>query len=210
MDIGRAVFKYKTVKGPLHRVSAVIKLLLLLPVCLLCMPLNVPALLVCITLAVFASFACGFSLADQITDLRPAFYYALLMYALSVFSNLTGGLRPTSLKEVCALFIPGAEYLRITLRLALVIQISALFFRTTSPLEIRSAVRLETVSLFMCFIPEIFRLWAGVNLAWKSRGGREGFSKAKTLSFVLISAGFERAAAKARAIEARSFYERKN
>jgi biotin transport system permease protein len=90
------------------------------------------------------------------------------------------------------------------LRFVLIIQISALIFRTTSALEIREVVRFEIVSLFLCFIPEIFNIWASVNLAWKARGGRNGPAKIKTVSFVLISLSFEKAALKAKALEARS------
>jgi energy-coupling factor transporter transmembrane protein EcfT len=84
------------------------------------------------------------------------------------------------------------------------VQISALFFRTTSSLEIREVVRFEIISLFLCFIPEIFKIWTSINLAWRARSGKEGFIKIKTLMFILISLSFEKAAIKAKALEARS------
>jgi len=65
-------------------------------------------------------------------------------------------------------------------------------------------VRFEIISLFINFIPEIFKIWTSINLAWKSRGGKNGFGKIKTLVFVLISLSFEKAAIKAKALSARS------
>jgi len=202
--VSNTVFKYKIIKGLLHEVPALIKLLLLLPLSFICMYLPSLSLGVGIVSAVFIAFICGLSLHDQLTDFKPVFYYAILMYALSVFSNLFNNFRSLPLNQLLTVFIPNHEYLRITLRLALIVQISALFFRTTSSLEIREVLRLEIISLFLCFIPEIFKIWTSINLAWKSRGGKEGFGKIKTLVFILISLSFEKAAIKAKALEARS------
>ncbi|MCL1959592.1 MAG: hypothetical protein FWF68_08330 [Spirochaetes bacterium] len=204
MVINNAVFKYKTIKGPLHKVPAVIKLLLLLPLSVFCMSLSPLWLCAGILSAVLAAFICGFSLHDQLTDFKPAFYYAILMYVLSVFSNLIDNFRLMPLNQFFTVLIPDHEYLRITLRLMLIVQISALLFRTTSSLEIREVVRFEIISLFLCFIPEIFKIWTSINLAWKSRGGKEGLIKIKTLMFILISLSLEKAAIKAKALEARS------
>jgi biotin transport system permease protein len=195
--VNNMVFKYKTIKGPLHKVPAIIKLILLLPLSFFCMSLPPVWLGAGITICVCASFFSGFSLQEQLTDIKPVFYYSILMYVMSVFSNFTGNFRLT-------LLIPRYEYLRITLRLALIVQVSALIFRTTSALEIREAVRLEILSLFLSFIPEIFKIWTSVNLAWKARGGKEGIRKIKTVVFVLISLSFEKASLKAKALEARS------
>jgi energy-coupling factor transporter transmembrane protein EcfT len=157
-----------------------------------------------IIFCVIVSFICGLSSREQLTDLKPAFYYAILMYILSVFSNLFDNFRLIPLNELIIALIPRHEYLRITLRLALIVQISALVFRTTSALEIREAVKVEIISIFLCFIPEIFKIWTSVNLAWKARGGKNGITKIKTVIFVLISLCFEKAALKAKALEARS------
>jgi len=203
MVIGNAVFKYKTKKGLLHKVPAVIKLLLLLPLSFLCMYLPSLWLGVGILFCVLIAFICGLSPQDQITDFKPVFFYAILMYALSVFSNIIENFRLMP-NQFFTVLIPHLEYLRIILRLAFIVQISALLFRTTSSMEIREVVRFEVISLFLSFIPEIFKIWNSVNLAWKARGGKEGLSKIKSLMFILISLSFEKAALKARALEARS------
>jgi len=202
--VSNTVFRYKTIKGVLHEVPVLIKLILFLPISFVCMYLPSLGLGVGIVFAVFMAFICGLSLHDQLTDFKPVLFYAILMYALSVFSNLIDNFRHMSANQFLTIFIPKHDYLRITLRLALIVQISALFFRTTSSLEIREVVRLEIITLFLCFIPEIFKIWTSINLAWKSRGGKDGFGKIKTLIFILISLSFEKAAVKAKALEARS------
>jgi biotin transport system permease protein/energy-coupling factor transport system permease protein len=169
--------------------------------------MSLPSLWLCagILFISLAAFFFGLSLREQLTDVKPAFYYSLLMYALSVFSNFIENFKLMPVNELLInMLIPRADFLQITLRLTLIVQISALLFRTTSPLEIREAIRLEIISLFLCFIPEIFKTWTGINLAWKSRGGRQNLFKIKTLIFVLITLSFEKAAIKAKALQARS------
>jgi len=207
----QAIFKYKTRRGPLHKLPALLKLFLLLPLCVFCMSLAPLWLGVGIFAAAIIAFMCQFTLREQLTDLKPAAYYAFLMYALSVFSAVfdNWGKMPLSALAAAA-FIPREEYLYIALRLALVVQLSALLFRTTSSLEIRESLRIilhprfaQNISLFLSFIPEIFTTWTTINLAWKARSGKQGLAQIKTLVFVLISLSFEKAALKAKALEAR-------
>ncbi|MDR2964881.1 MAG: energy-coupling factor transporter transmembrane protein EcfT [Treponema sp.] len=199
-----AVFKYKTIKGPLHKIPALIKLALLLPVSIICMSLPLYWLAVGIGAAIITAFLCRFTIREQLTDLKPALYYAALMYGLSVFSNLFEN------QINLYIFIPEPAYLQIILRLTLVIQISALLFRTTSSLEIREGLcrinkQLGTfISLFLSFIPQIFENWNIINNAWKARGGRNGLRKIKTTIFLLISLSMEKASLKAKALGARN------
>jgi len=226
----RTVFKYKTVKGPLHKLPAMLKLLLFLPLSFVCMSLPSLYLAIGIIAAVITASLCKFTLREQLTDFKPAAFYASLMYGLSVFSVLFENWGSMSLPTLAAIaFLPRADFLHSALRLTLVVQLSALLFRTTSSVEIREALInlerrirlilkhlpllgkaitprprfLQNISLFLSFIPEIFETWAAFNLAWKARGGKQGTAKIKTLVFVLITLSFEKAALKARALEAR-------
>jgi len=230
MNRAQTVFKYKTVKGPLHKLPAMLKLFLLLPLCGFCMSLTPLWLGAGIVAAIAAAFLCGFTVREQLTDLKPAALYAAVMYGLSVSSTLLENWNNIPPADLAAAYIPRQDFLRISLSLALVVQLSALLFRTTSSVEIREGLgtierfirkalsRLplfgkritlrprfaENIALFLSFIPEIFATWTGFNLAWKARGGKQGVSKIKTLMFVLISLSFEKAALKARALEARA------
>jgi biotin transport system permease protein len=216
----QTVFKYKTIKGFLHKIPAVLKLFLLLPLSIFCMSLSSCNLAIGIAATILLAFLCRFSPLEQITDIKPAFYYAILMYALSAFSNLLENWNALSL----AVLIPRPEFVIIALRLVLIVQLSALLFRTTSSIELKDGLNsieqfirrlfsgkkgsyrtrfTDTISLFLRFIPEIFETWTNVNLAWKARNGKQGFAKIKPLVVVIISLSFEKAAGKAKAIAAR-------
>jgi len=201
------IFQYKTKKGLFHKVPAIIKLILLLPLSIFCVALPSNLLLAGIFAAMILAFTGGINLKEQITDLKPVLFYSVFMYCVSVFSNLFENVFITQpyidIYTLVILLIPKTELLRFILRLTLIVQFSALLFRTTSSLEIREVVRIETISIFLLFIPEIFKIWSSIDLAWKARGGKKGIVKIKTLLFVLISLCFEKAAIKSKAIEAR-------
>ena len=234
MVIRQAVFRYKTVKGPLHKLPAMVKLFFLLPLSGFCMSLSPVWLEAGIIVLILTAFLCGFTLREQLTDLKPAIFYALIMYALSVFSNLLENWNGITLKYLTDALIPRDDFLRIALSLAVVLQLSALLFRTTSSVEIREGLNAverfirkgisrlpilgkrislhtsfaetnfaENITLFLCFVPEIFQTWSTIDTAWKARGSRQGLARIKTLCFVLISLSFEKAALKAKALEAR-------
>lgn len=213
----QAVFNYKTVKGPLHKLPAIFKLFILIILSLLCIKLPSLWLFIGILLTILLSFFCKLTLKEQLIDFKPAAFYVILMFSLSIFSNLIDN-RSNLLSfnaSLLSIFIPYPDFLRIVLRLILIIQLSALFFRTTSLFEIREGLLFfgkksklylsftESISLFLCFIPEIFQIWSSIDLSWKARGGKPGFKKIKNLLFILITLSFERASLKARAIEAR-------
>jgi len=198
----QTILKYKTIKGPLHKVPPIIKLILLLPISVFC--LSLPSFWLGITIFLMISFAfiCRITLLEQVTDLLPALFYGFIMYIISILSNFNIPFFNSQI-SFPAFFIPSPEYIQVTLRLILLVQISALIFRTTSFLEIREVVKLEVISLFLCFIPEVFKIWSSINMSWKMRHGKPGIIKLKTLLFVLISLSFEKAVIKARALNSR-------
>ena len=207
----QSVFRYKTIKGPLHKLPALLKLFLLLPLCIFCMSLPSLWLAAGIIISVLTAFICRFTLYEQLTDLKPAVFYAVLMYALSVFSNIFE-YNPAENLKVLSILLPREDFLRITLRLVLIVQLSALLFRSTSTLELRQGLTsifpwrgfAENISLFLSFIPEIFSTWNTINLTWKARGGKQGLAKIKTTVFVLISISMEKAAVKSKALSQRT------
>jgi biotin transport system permease protein/energy-coupling factor transport system permease protein len=229
MALRQTVFTYKTIKGPLHRVPALIKLVLLLPLSVLFMSFSPLFIAVGIIGLCIIAFFCKLSLREQFTDLKPAVFYAVLMYVLSIFSRLIDSWQLFPQIVSSSVFIPSQDFLHIILRLVLIVQMSSLLFRTTSSSEMRDALFLieftikrffvfvffkkkniviknsfsEYISLFLCFIPEIFENWALVNMAWKARAGKNGLFKIKSLVFMLISLSMEKAAQKAKALEAR-------
>ncbi|MCL2276335.1 MAG: hypothetical protein FWC21_00410 [Treponema sp.] len=211
----KAIFKYKTTKGPLHKIPAIIKLILLLPLSILCLYLQTIWLLTGIFIIIFAAFFCGLSVYDQLLDFKPAAFYVIILFAFSSLSNAIDYITlapshsstetpiPVLILALSSIFVPDQDYIRLALRLILIIQISALVFRTTSSLEIKYAARLDILTLFIGFIPDIFKIWSNINTAWKARNGKNNFWKIMNLAFILITICFENAAVKAKALEAR-------
>jgi len=201
------MFKYKTTKSLLHKTPSVFKLLSLLIFTIFSFLLPPFYLGAVILFLIITAFLNKFSLTEQLTDLKPAFLYTVIIYAISTISNFTNHINLTSLltphSSLFTILTPHPDLIKLILRLILIIQLSALFFRTTSSLEIREIVRFNTLTLFICFIPEIFSVWSSINLAWKARGGKPGIKMIGTLLFILISISFEKAAVKAKALEAR-------
>ena len=232
MDIKnrQAVFAYKTKKGLLHRVPVIVKLLVLIPLSIIGMSLPLSALAAGIVLTALIGLLCGFMPGEQLNDLKPALFYVFLMYILSVFSALLEIRFPLPVTVfLISVFIPPANYVFLGLRLVLIVQLSALLFRSTTALEIRNSLTaIETgiqqllfpvlppkkrlrakpriapgIALFAGFIPEIFHTWTQIDRAWRARGGKNGFLKIKTLISVLIILSLEKAAQKARTMTAR-------
>ena len=212
MSGSQGIFRYKTVKGPLHKLPVMLKFFMFLLLSIFCMSLPPLQLTAGIIIAVLTAFMCKFTIREQLTDLKPAALYGVLMYALSVFSNIfeinfADIFITHDFSAIAALILfPRPDFLRITLRLVLIIQLSALLFRSTSAMELRHVFRCriaENIALFLSFIPEIFSNWSNINLAWKIRGGKRGLAKIKTTIFVLISLSMEKAAVKAKALSAR-------
>jgi biotin transport system permease protein/energy-coupling factor transport system permease protein len=222
MNMERQVFKYKTIRGPLHRLPALLNLFRLLPLSVFSLSLPSSGLAAGIAAAAATAFLCGFTLREQLTDLKPAAFYAALMYGLSVFSTLLENTETRQSAALAAALMPRQEFLLVSLRLALVVQLSSLLFRSTSSIELRDAlaaierfIRVKVfhlplqykfsgiLSLFLCFIPAVFETWTAVNLAWKARAGKSGSRKIKTLVFILITLSLEKAALKAKALAAR-------
>ncbi|MCL2185096.1 MAG: energy-coupling factor transporter transmembrane protein EcfT [Treponema sp.] len=216
----QVIFKYKTIKGPLHKLPAILKLFILILTSFFCMFFSSLWLLIGIFLAVIIAFICKISLREQLTDFKPAVFYIILLYSLSVFSNIFDYwdfLFPLN-SFLIFLLIPQIDFIHIIFKFILIIQLSALFFRTTSLIDIKEGLIFpfigkkikrkfsfsENISLFLCFIPEIFQTWANINLSWKARAGKNGIKKIKALLFILIILSFEKASLKAKAIEARS------
>jgi len=210
-------FRYKTGSGFLYRLPPAVKILLILPLSVSGLLFPPEVSLAFIAAAALAAFLHKFSVKEQLADIKPALYYFVFLYVLQFLT-------------VRRSFIPPKTLADDILRLLLVMQISGLLFRTTSPAalkdgmelierKIRAALRrlpfLRTgiikekprfaviFALFLSFIPVIFEAWNSIELAWTSRGGRNNIKKIKTLLPVLFYLSFNEAREKTRALAAR-------
>jgi biotin transport system permease protein/energy-coupling factor transport system permease protein len=231
------VFHYRIGLSLPYRVPALPKLALVLSFAVTLMFLPFYVLCGGIPAMAILAFLCGFRLREQLADVKPVLFYAAFLYLINIFSHLpsaslavpAGGFRPELRRMLAGLFYPDLEYRLYILRLLLVMQLSALFFRTTTSIEIKEAIRgLETairrrikklpfmknisaqakfgasLALTISFIPELFGLWERLNLAYRARGSKGGLKKIRVLLIALFSLSFSYAEKKARALASRN------
>ncbi|MDR3192579.1 MAG: energy-coupling factor transporter transmembrane protein EcfT [Treponema sp.] len=228
------VFQYRKGGSVLYKIPALPKLVLVLSLAVSLMFLPFHAVAAGIPAAAVFACICGFRPREQFTDIKPVLFYTAFLYLINIFSHLSavnfavspGGAEIPGI--LAAVFYPDLEYRLYILRLLLVMQLSALFFRTTTSTEIKGAIRaLETnirgavkklpftknvsagakfgtsLALTISFIPELFGLWERLNRAYRARGGKGGLKKARILLIALFSLSFNYAEKKARALSAR-------
>ena len=180
MDI-RPLFSYRRGTSFLHRMSPPLKLLLLFGFTALIFFFPNYVLFYSAFFIFFARFI-GFSFLEQLRDLKPILPYCLLLVSLHVFSVLIK--TETDIKDLAFLI----------LKLICLMQISSLFFNTTSSLQLKET--LEKIlpfkvavlfSLFLFFIPILFSIWTKLDYSWKARGGKKGLLKIFKLFPIFIS-----------------------
>ena len=227
------VFRYKRGRSVCHRLPVPVKFALML--CAALAVMFIPLYAVCTGIALTAAFAfaCGFTPKEQAADIRPALYYAAFLFVLNITANLyalsasdAGPARTPA--DIAAIAVPNAAYILYAVRLTLVMQISALLFRTTTSIEIKKTlcaaeIRVRSLlrkcplaknlppdarwgknaALMISFIPALFELWEKLNRAYRARGGKSGLKKYRVLLVALIALSFHHASQKALALAAR-------
>ena len=180
MDI-MPLFSYRRGTSFLHRMSPLLKLLLLFGFTALIFFFPNYVLFYSAFFIFFARFI-GFSFLEQLRDLKPILPYCLLLVSLHVFSVFIK--TETDIKDLTFLI----------LKLVCLMQISSLFFNTTSSLQLKEA--LEKIlpfkvallfSLFLFFIPTLFSIWTKLDHSWKARGGKKNLLKIFKLFPIFIS-----------------------
>ncbi|WP_427194879.1 hypothetical protein KP615_06315 [Treponema denticola] len=175
------LFSYRRGTSFLHRMSPLLKLFFLLGFTALIFFFPNYVLFYSAFFIFFARFI-GFSFLEQLRDLKPILPYCLLLVSLHVFSVLIK--TETDIKDLAFLI----------LKLICLMQISSLFFNTTSSLQLKET--LEKIlpfkvavlfSLFLFFIPILFSIWTKLDYSWKARGGKKGLLKIFKLFPIFIS-----------------------
>ena len=205
-----SLFSYSKKRSLIHRIPAWIKLLILIatPFTLYLTPIYV-----CLSLmGFFAVLAIisrtGFS--RFLRDLRPIAYYCLMIIAIDVLSYLLFDKNRRIISD---------SSIQMILRLLCAIEATSVFFRTTSTYEISYTLQAiekavtfghtrfvvsGSLSLFLGFLPRIFKTWSDIDLAYRSRGGKKGIAKVIKLLPVLISVSIKNASTTYMALQNRN------
>jgi biotin transport system permease protein/energy-coupling factor transport system permease protein len=218
-------FRYKGGTSFLHRLPAIIKILLLIPLAIIIMRVNSTVSLLCIVVFTLTALMCGWTIKEICTDIRPALFYGIFLYELNILGNVIDGLKQNTI--TLAILIPNYAYRVYLIKLLALLQISALLFRTSTSIAIKDAlcsveraIRLyikkyiakqialttkfaDNIALTLNFIPDIFEQFSKIDLAYRARGGKNGIQKIKIILPALLSLSLHRASIKAKAIAAR-------
>lgn len=180
LDI-RPLFSYRRGTSFLHRMSPLLKLFFLFGFTVLIFFFPNYVFFYSVFFVFFARFI-GFSFLEQLRDLKPILPYCLFIVSLHVFSVLIK--TESSIKDLVFLI----------LKLICLMQISSLFFNTTSSLQLKETLekilpfKLAVLfSLFLFFIPLLFSIWTKLDHSWKARGGKKNLLKIFKLFPIFIS-----------------------
>ena len=193
------LFSFSKGKSLIHRTPAWLKLLVLIAV-----PVTISLTPLYVCLALMAAFAVlamssGMGFTRFLRDLRPIAVYCIMIVLIDVLSYVFFSKSRAVVTQ---------NSLNLILRLLCAMEATSVFFRTTSNYEITSTLQAieravtfghsklvisGMLSLFLSFLPQIFRTWSDIDCAYRSRGGKRGPAKIVTLLPVLITASMKKA-----------------
>ena len=210
------ILSYKQGTSFLHRCPAWIKILVIPAVSIAAFYLP-PVFALCIlALQTLVSFVLRFTVREQLADLRPVIYYAVLLFIAKLIGSaavvISGG--TFYWKDF---LISEKETWLLLLKLFCVMQSASLVFKTSTSLQIREGLEkieititrkkkapvAQTLSIFICFIPQVSKNWQQATRAWKARGGKKSLRMLVVLLPVFFSVGMKQAYNSARAISIR-------
>jgi energy-coupling factor transporter transmembrane protein EcfT len=194
-----SLFACTRCNSPIHRAPAWIKLLVLLatPV-----TIHLTPIYVCFSLMAFyvlLALVSRMGFTRFLRDLRPIAVYCVMISMIDVLSWVFFNRERDIVTQTSMLMM---------LRLVCATEAASVFFRTTGTYEIGNTLRgIEKAitfghtkyavsgmfTLFLSFLPQIFRTWSGIDAAYRSRGGRRGIRKVLVLLPVLITISMKKA-----------------
>lgn len=176
------LFSYRAGNSLIHKMPAVFKVVLLfvLPAAVFFVP---PLYcLIWIGFNAGAALYAGFGIKQQVLDLKPLAYYVFFLAMVQTVSFIAGS--DTSIQPL----------IELILKLVCALQITSLFFNTTTSLELKAALEKILPAhaallfvLFLTFIPMLFSVWAQLERSWKARAGKNGVKKLFVLFPIFIS-----------------------
>lgn len=216
-----SLFNYKIGNTFLHRCPVWCKLIFIpiISILIFCSPPQI--CLVLIISQFFLAFFLHFTLLEIINDLRPVFFYFIILLIVEIFSVLY--------EIIPFIFSCDFNSIKITLinhfswklqkntifilmKILCLFQTTSLMFKTSTQLQIKECFEnikflsafAFVLSMFINFIPMTSKLWKQIQKAWIARGGKKGIKMYIILLPVLFSVGMKKAWNMSRAIEIRT------
>jgi biotin transport system permease protein/energy-coupling factor transport system permease protein len=188
-------FSYKPGSSLLHRCPAIVKILVVPLLSIFIFVLPVYFCFGMIALLFVLALALHFTLREIFTDLKVVFFYALMLAVVKGITLLAGGDTGSWI-----------ETLFMLSKLLCMMLLTSIFLRTSTSLELRQGFEVfgvnavtHTLSLFVCFIPLVSKIWRQTEQAWRIRAGKNSIKKYAVLLPVFFSVGMKQAWNMARA-----------
>ena len=205
----------------MHRLNPSIKIVLMfvLAVGAFYVP-TAPAFIIWILLILLSKVILHFSFAEILKDLKPVLMYLFILYVVSVIINIASFFtleKELNGANIIRLFYPDLSYTSLLMKLSLSIEITSIFYRTTSIQQFNQGFASiehfitrkdetpfsDILSLTITFIPRLVSFWYRIDNAYKARGGKDDLKRIVTLVPVLFNVGMREAYLKAMARENR-------
>ena len=188
-------FSYKPGSSLLHRCPAIVKIFTVPFLSILIFVLPVYFCFGMIALLFVLALALHFTLREIFTDLKVVFFYALMLAVVKGITLLAGGDTGSWI-----------ETLFMLSKLLCMMLLTSIFLRTSTSLELRQGFEVfgvnavtHTLSLFVCFILLVSKIWRQTEQAWRIRAGKNSIKKYAVLLPVFFSVGMKQAWNMARA-----------
>lgn len=226
-----SAFSYKNGNSFLHRIPAIVKILLLPAVNILIFNLHWYVALGFMAVQLIAAVAVKFTFRELLEDLKPVLYYAILLYITNFTASFcTVYFSPSEtpspeflncLEQTAKTVFKNFTTLQMLLKLFCIMQSASLIFKTSTSLQIRDGFAAiektfrkifhlnekitvtNTITLFVCFIPMVYKIWNQSKKAWFARQGKHNLKMYSTLLPVLFSVGMKQAFNSAKAMQIR-------
>ncbi len=214
-------FHYRAGNTFLHQMPPWIKVLLIPLLAILAFQLETETAIICWLAVLTLAKLLGLTIKDIMHDLKPTFFYFILLYTTSLIFKITAWKTEYAGHEMTQqafqIFIFAPEYAMLFVHMGLSLSITSLFYRTTSNIQFRQGLSsienfitrkeenkfADLLGMTLTFIPRIVTYWQRIDTAWKARGGKNSIRKIIVLTPRLFSVSFNDAYEKARAIENR-------
>lgn len=222
-----STFSYKPGHSFAQKIPALVKILLLPIISVILFQADIKFAIFVVIFQFFISCSVKFSLKEQFQDLKLVIFYAFILYFISFLSHLFSNISAfNGLSNLNGTFFHSAkkviikatvdsfrnqESLKMLIKLFAVIQGAAIFYKTSTILEIREAIgRIEfyvrkllflsqkqrvtkLISLFISFIPMVQRAWDQLSDSWTIRRGNSSIKKYLILIPILFSISMKKA-----------------
>lgn len=226
MDTKYSAFSFKDGNTVFHKMPAWIKLIFIPVFNVLIFSLDWKAALFFAVFQFFLMLFSKFTVREQAADLVPVLWYGILIYALEIFTEFFTNLNSQGMIHSFLWGIKKSlkneKNFSVFIKFFACTQSASLMFKTSTSLSIRKGIEIierkirlilpvkkecslsPMISMFINFIPGVFKLWNELKKAWIARGGKVNLKMFLKIFPSLFFLGLKNASDTAKAITART------